>query len=51
MSLTAQVNVFNKEGLEFLGKYQNVKFPKKKIKNYARELPLADRERYEELEF
>ena len=51
MSLAAQVNVFNKEGLEFLGKYQNVKFPWKKIKNYARELLLANREQYEGKKF
>ena len=51
MSLTAQVNEFNKEGLAFLRKYQNVKFPSKKIKNYVRELPFADREQYEEKKF
>ena len=44
-------NLFDKKALAFLRKYQNVKFPSKNIKNYARELPHADRERYEELNF
>ena len=51
MSLSAQVNEFIKEGLAFLRRYKNVKFPSKKIKNYVRELPLADREQYEEKKF
>ena len=49
--MTAQVNEFDKEGIAFLRKYQDVKFPSKNIKNYAIELPLADREQYEEKEF
>ena len=51
MSLSAQVNEFIKEGLAFLRRSKNVKFPSKKIKNYVRELPLADREQYEEKKF
>ena len=47
MSLTAQVNEFGKEGLVFLRKYQNIKFPLKTIKNYVRELLPANREQYE----